>query len=627
MNRNSLWRYITLAIIIILGVIYALPNLPAYGDDYAVQMLAKGSQQLSSDTTAQIQALLKQQKIPYLSISASKSAYLIRFANNEEQTRAQDVLQAKLASQYNVVLNLAPKTPKWLQAIGAAPMKLGLDLRGGIHFLLDVDVDDMLSQRAKSDLHSMGAHLRQAQIRYTSLSLLAANNGLQIHFAKQSQRDAAKQALTKDYPDYQYTSARSGDDYTLQALMQPNQMVQLKQSAVQQNLSILRARVNELGVAEPRIAQQGADKISVDLPGIQDMARAKSLIGKVASLQMRLVDVEHDPQAAQATGVIPFGSTLFMYQGRPILIKNNVMLQGSSITGAVSSVDENGRPSVMITASGSEVAMFNQVTSDNIGKPMATIYYEKQPYKVIENGKVVTKFRNISKVISVATIQSALGARFQTTGLESPQYAKNLALLLRSGAYSAGMSFAQTNVIGPSLGKQNIEMGALACEIGSLAVFIFMLLYYRLFGLVAVFALVLNVVLLIAVMSLLGFTLTLPGIAAIILTVGMAVDANVLIYERIREELRNGMTPQAAIHAGYARAFTTIVDANVTTLIVALILFALGTGPVQGFAVSLTLGLSISMFTAIFFTRAIVNLVYGGRQLDWLSIGIKKGVK
>ncbi|MCH9643698.1 MAG: protein translocase subunit SecD [Gammaproteobacteria bacterium] len=627
MNRYPLWRYILIVLLIILGVIYALPNLPAYGDDYAVQVLSKGDHALTADVGQKIKAAMQQQKIPFISIAKNPQSYLIRFHTSEQQAQAQDIIQVKLGSGYTVALNLAPKTPKWLQAIGATPMKLGLDLRGGIHFLLAVDVNDMLKQRAQSDLHSMGDQLRQAQIRYTGISALGGSQGILIRFSNQNSRDQALAELSKDFTEYSYVEKQQGIGYTLQAVMQPAQIMQLKQYAVQQNLNILRTRVNALGVAEPRITQQGVDKISVDLPGIQDMARAKDLIGKVASLQMRLVDSEHDAQAAQASGVVPFGSTLFMSDGRPILIKNQVILSGSSITNATSTIDQNGRPAVSITASGPGVAFFNKMTSENVGKLMAVVYYEKQPYKVMQNGKVVTKFRQISRVISVANINEALGNSFIIMGLDSPGYARNLALLLRSGAYTAQMSFAQTNVVGPSLGAQNIKMGALACEIGSLAVFIFMLFYYRFFGLIADLALVFNVIFLIALMSLLNFTLTLPGIAAIILTVGMAVDANVLIYERIREELRNGMSPQASIKAGYGRAFTTIVDANITTLIVALILFALGTGPVQGFAISLILGLSISMVTSIFFTRAVVNLVYGGRNISWLMIGIKKGVK
>ena len=623
MNRYPTWRYILIVLLTVFGVLYALPNLPQYGNDYAIQVTTNNSSLMSSDVKQKVVTALQKQNIPYLGVSKGDNNLLVRFKENSEQTKAQDVVQATLGSDYAVALNLAPKTPTWLQALGAEPMKLGLDLKGGIHFLLYVDVPGMLEQRERDDLHSFGDQLRSNNIRYSGIKSLGSD-GLLVRFKNAELRDKAESVLSKNFTDYSYSKLQQGDVYTLQAAMRPEQLIKISQLAVEQNIATLKHRVNALGVGESRVVQQGKNNIAVDLPGIQDTAQAKNLIGKTASVQMRLVDIEHDAQVAQSSGIVPFGSTLYLDNGRPILVKNQVILSGRAITGAVATVDQNGRPAVSITSSGSSVAYFNQVTSENVGKPMAVVYIESKPYKVLEDGKVVTKTRQISKIISVATINSGLGNSFQIMGLDSNLYAKNLALLLRSGAYSATMSFAQEKVVGPSLGSQNIHMGVLACEIGSLAVFIFMIIYYRFFGVVADIALILNVIFLIAVMSVMGFTLTLPGIAAIILTVGMAVDANVLIYERIREELRAGMSPQAAISAGYGRAFTTIVDANVTTLIVAIVLFALGTGPVQGFAISLIIGLLVSMVTSIFFTRALVNLYYGGRQhLKNISIGIK----
>jgi len=398
----------------------------------------------------------------------------------------------------------------------------------------------------------------------------------------------------------------------------------MRQYAIDQNLFILRKRVNELGVGEPVIQQQGADHISVDLPGIQDSAQAKDIIGKVATIQLQLVDMQADAAAAVKTGVTPIGDTLYQTDNGPILLKTQAILTGTSIISASSIIGDNGKPAVSVRVSGSEVPGFNKVTGDNVNKLMAVVYIETNTVKSMENGKIVSRQKQVAKVINVANIEEALGNSFQITNLESAQYAQNLSLLLRSGAYPAPVSFVEERVVGPSLGKENIQMGVRSTEIGSLLVIAFMAFYYAMFGLIADVALLLNIVFIVAILSLLGATLTLPSIAGIVLTVGMAVDANVLINERIREELRNGMSAQAAIAAGYARAFSTIVDANVSTLIVAVVLLALGTGPVQGFAVTLIIGLLTSMITAIFFTRAIVNLTYGRRiNIKKLSIGMK----
>lgn len=621
MNQYPLWRYILIVVIIVLGVIYALPNL--YGEDPAIQITTKSATILPIDIDAQIAAALKKQNVSYLSIKKNEklNSVLVRFPDTETQLRAQDVIEATLGREYAVALNLAPKTPKWLQVIGANPMRLGLDLRGGIHFLLQVNVNVLMQDRVSADIHSMGTQLRGADIRYMGISA-DVNHKITIRFRDVMSRDQALELLKKNFTDYQFTSLPQG--YNLTAQMLKTAQISLEQNALEQNITILKTRVNELGVAEPVIQQQGADKISVDLPGIQDTARAKDMIGKVATVRFQLVDTEHDPVQAAKTGIIPFGTTLYKSdEGQLYLLKNQVILQGSAILNASTIIGEDGRPAVAIRAGGPGVSYFSKMTAGNIGKPLAAVYVETETYKEIVNGKVTTKQRQVERVISVATIQTVLGNNFQIMGLRSMQYAQNLALLLRSGAYVAPVTFVQERLVGPSLGKENIEMGVLSCEVGSLLVIVFMAFYYRLFGFVADFALIMNVILLIAIMSLLGFTLTLPGIAGIVLTVGMAVDANVLINERIREELRNGVSPQASIYAGYARAFSTIVDANVTTLIVAVVLFALGTGPVQGFAVTLTIGLLISMVTAVFFTRAIVNLIYGRRSVKKLSIGIK----
>ncbi len=621
MNQYPAWRYVLILVLIVVGVLYALPNF--YGDDSAVQISLKSGAQVSSAIVPKVEQVLHQQNIAFLSVAEQNNGYLVRLAHSNDQSKAQDVIQATLGNSYSVALNLAPRTPGWLQAIGAEPMKLGLDLRGGIHFLYQVDVKNMLKERVKSDMHSMGDQLRSALIRYTGI-LPLGNNGILLRFNSIDARDQATTLLNKEFQSYQLVPGVQGDTYTLALTMLPQAVQKLKEYAVSQNIVTLNRKINALGVSEPVIAQQGMDQISIDLPGIQDTARAKSQIGAVATVKMLLEDVEHDADTAAQSGIVPFGDTLYQYHGRHVLLKNQAVLTGSSITSATTGVDQQGRPAVNITVGGDSVSYFNKITSNNIGKPMATVYIQTQVTKKMVDGKLEITSKPVEKIINIATIQSALGRNFQIMGMESMLAAKNLALQLQSGAYAAPIVPVVEQVVGPSMGAANIAMGVKACEIGSLVIFVFMICYYALFGLVADFALILNVIFVVAIQSIMGFTMTLPGIAALVLTVGMAVDANVLINERIREELRLGMSPQAAISAGYDRAFTTIVDANVTTLIVAAVLFSLGTGPVQGFAVTLTIGLLTSMITAIFFTRACINFVYGRKQhLKQLSIGIK----
>lgn len=618
MNRYSLWRYILLAVLIILGILYALPNL--YGEDYAVQVQPKGSAMLTPQLSDQITGALKSQQITYKSIAHQPYSYLIRFNDADDQLKAQDVLQATLGTDYTVALNLADKTPQWLLSLGAKPMKLGLDLRGGIHFLLEVDTDSMLKDQQSNDMHSMGNTLRDQQVRYAGL-MVGSLGEILIQFRDAASRDAALQALKKDYPDYKFSATDQG--FTLSAVFTKEGQTRLAEYAVTQNIGILNNRVNELGVAEPVIQQQGKNQISVDLPGIQDTARAKAIIGKVATVRFQLVDLEHDASLAASSGIVPIGSTLYTFEGQPYLLKDQIVLHGASILHASASTDENGRPAVSVRAGGSEVPLFNRTTRANINKPMATVYVETQSIKKIVNGELVTQNRQVATIINVASINNALGSQFQIMGLSSPREAQDLALQLRSGAYSAPIPFVQERLIGPSLGKENIRQGINSMIAAMAVVILFMAFYYRLFGLFADLALILNTIFIVAVMSLLGATLTLPGIAGMVLTIGMAVDANVLINERIREELRNGVSPQASIYAGYERAFGTIIDSNVTTLIVAIILFALGTGPVQSFAITLSIGILSSMITAVFFTRALVNLTYGWRNVKKLSIGIK----
>jgi preprotein translocase subunit SecD len=609
MNRYAPWRYVLLAVLIIIAIIYALPNL--YGEDPAVQISATeisasgNTETQASSLDSRVTDALKAKGMTHLSFQTQNHSLLVRFQSADDQLKAQNVIQKALGNDYSVALSLAPRTPAWLRAIGARPMKLGLDLRGGIHFLLDVKTDELIKKQQSDDMRQMALNLRKAAIPYQDITAIQkkGTSSINIHFEKAENRDQSIKALQKDFPDYRFVS--SGLNV--------------------QTTEILETRINELGVAEPVVQQQGLHYISVDLPGVQDAALAKDIIGKVATLEFKLVDTEHDAETAHRTGNIPPGSKLFyMDTGEPVLLKNDIILKGTSIIRATSTISQqDGRPAVAIRVSGSDVSAFNRITAQNVGKPLATVYIETKTVPHQENGKTVLTYQTNERVINVATISSALGNSFEVNHLSTPEYAKQLALLLRSGAYPVSVGYVEQTVVGPSLGKENIRAGVLSTLIGSLLVIIFVAFYYRLFGLIADLALLLDIVFVVAILSMLGATLTLPGIAGIVLTVGMAIDANVLINERIREELRNGMSPQASIKTGYDRAFLTIVDTHVTTLIVMVILFALGSGAVKGFAITTTIGLLASMLTAISCTRAVVNLVYGRRSVSHLSIGIK----
>lgn len=616
-NRYPLWKYLLLAAMILCAAIYAAPNL--FGDDYAVQVSTKNAVGVAANLPEQVKTTLEKQSISSLSSEAIEDGVLVRFPSPDTQLKARDALKSALGDDYVVALNLAPKTPHWLRAINAHPMKLGLDLRGGVHFLLDVDVSAVVVAREEGDLNNMTSDLREKQIRYTDIA--HPKGKITIQFRDKENLDKAMALLPTRFVDYAFVRSTDPINFSITATLTPMAVGDITNYAVDQNMTILSNRVNELGVSEAVVQRQGQTQISVDLPGIQDTARAKDLIGKTATLRFQLVNTEADVQSAVA-GTVPIGSRLYQFENTPIVLKNQAILTGTSITYATATMGEDGRPSVAIRLGGGGESLFARVTAENVGKPLAVIYVESNPQTQIIDGKPVVTRQQVERVINVATIRSALGNSFEITGLSGMQYAQNLALLLRSGALTAPVNFIQERTVGPSLGAANIQKGLLSVIVGSLAVFLFMLLYYRLFGLVADLALIVNMLFIVSLLSLLGATLTLPGIAAIVLNVGMAVDANVLIYERIREELRNGVSPQASIYAGYERAFGTIIDSNLTTLIVALILFALGGGVVKGFAITLIIGILTSMVTAIFFTRAVVNLIYGGRHLQRLSIGI-----
>jgi preprotein translocase subunit SecD len=616
-NKYPVWKNILLILVAVVGFIYAIPNL--YSEDPAVQV----SSQTPINPAAlqqQVSELLKKNNLKYSNITQTENGLEVRFSSTDAQLHARDEIQNALGEKYTVALNLLPSTPAWLRSIGANPMKQGLDLRGGVHFLLEVDIDSVISRRYEGLMKSMGQDLREAGIRYTSIRYIPAK-GINLQFRTPELLSKAISEIKSKFPSLLYAEDR--EKLILTASLSPTELNAIRQNTIEQTMGILRNRVNELGVGEAVVQQQGATRIAVDLPGIQDAARAHQILGGTATLQFYMVNSESDPQIAKQTGAVPVNSKLYSIDGQPILLKRQVVLSGDSITSAVSSFDsQTATPSVQIQLGGGGEALFTKVTRDNIGKRMAIVFVESKTNLVTENGVPKRVTRKEEKVISAPVIQSALGNNFQITGLADSKEASNLALLLRAGALPANIYPVEERTVGPSLGKENIKRGLVSLEVGMGLILVLMLVYYRFFGLVANIALFLNLILLSAILSLIGNTLTLPGIAAFVLTVGMAVDANVLIYERIREELRKGITPQAAIYAGYERAFSTIMDANVTTLIVGIVLFSIGTGPIRGFAVILSIGLLTSMLTSVTYTRAIVNWYYGGRPVKKLSIGI-----
>lgn len=614
-NQYPLWKYLLIVVVVVAGALYAMPNL--YPEDAAVQISNTATDLVDESTRRQVEAVLAGRGLtPKTGVEFDGEQVLLRFDSTDEQLQAADLLRTALTGTSNVVaLNLAPATPDWLRAFNARPMSLGLDLRGGVHFLMEVDMGAVVTAAHERYVGEFRTVLRDERVPYLSVERTA--DGVSVRFRNTADRDQALDTLRREYRgDLNFRTSESGEVALLTATLSQETLTDQRRLALQQNITTLRNRVDELGVAEPIIQQQGEDRIVVQLPGVQDTARAKEILGATATLEFRLVDEENDPYEAQSTGRVPSGSRLYRERnGNPVLLRRQVMLTGDYITDASSGIaQDTGGPAVFINLDAQGARIFSRVTGDNIGRLMGTVFIETKTETVEENGEQVRRTTRTEEVINVARIQDQLGRRFQITGLESTREARNLALLLRAGALAAPMMIVEERTVGPSLGRDNIERGFNSVVIGFVLVLIFMGLYYRVFGLVANLALALNLVLIVSVLSMLQATLTLPGIAGIVLTVGMAVDANVLIFERIREELRNGNSPQAAISAGYDRAFSTIVDANVTTLIAALVLFMFGTGPIKGFAITLSIGIVVSMFTAIMVTRAIINLAYGRRR-------------
>ncbi|ENQ4671518.1 protein translocase subunit SecD [Vibrio cholerae] len=616
LNRYPLWKYLMVMLTIAVAALYALPNI--YGEDPAIQITGARGASVDMSTLDAVTDALNKAQLSQKSIALENGSILVRFNDTDTQISARDIISEALGKDKIVALNLAPSTPDWLESIGAAPMKLGLDLRGGVHFLMEVDMDAAMEKLVSQQEEAFRSDLRDEKIRYRAIRPLS--DAVEVTLRDAEQLAQTKLLLESKHRDMTFTTSESDGRFVLVAKFTEARLQEIRNYAVEQNITILRNRVNELGVAEPLVQRQGATRIVVELPGVQDTARAKEILGATATLEFREVDDKAD-LAAAAAGRAPAGSEIkFDRNGRPVVLKKRVILGGSSITDASSSADEYGRPQVNISLDSEGGNKMSAFSKKNIGKLMATVFAEyKDSGKRSHEGKVIlTKHE---EVINQATIQSALGRNFRITGIDSPAEAHNLALLLRAGALIAPISIVEERTIGPSMGQQNIDMGIQACIWGMVAVMLFTVLYYRKFGMIANIALMANLVLIIGVMSMIpGATMTLPGIAGIVLTVGMAVDANVLIFERIREELREGKNPQQAIHQGYANAFSTIADANITTLITAIILFAVGTGAIKGFAVTLSIGILTSMFTAIVGTRCIVNLLYGGKRINKLSI-------
>ena len=619
MNRYSSWKYIVILFLIGLGILFALPNI--YGKDPSLQVSAARSVEISELTEFEVSAALDEAGLSYKDITLGIGNLTIRFDDEETQLKAQSIVKESLGRSYVVALNLAPATPDWLSRFGAEPMSLGLDLRGGVHFLMEVDMDAAIDKAEERYISDLRSYLRENKVRYKTITH-NKSGGLLIRFKDNNERDNGQSLIENNFLDLNIaTSEASENESRLILVIKEEALLEIQRLALQQNITTLRKRVNELGVAEPVIQRQGQNRVVIQLPGIQDTARAKAILGATATLEFRLVDEEHEPQDA-VNGRVPAGSKLYYQRnGLPILLRKQVMLTGDSIINAASGIDTlSGGPDVTITLDGRGAKRMSRGTRDNVGKRLAVVFIEYQMDTEEVDGQFVKTKETIEEVINAAVIQEQLGKRFHITGLDSTEEAKNLALLLRAGALAAPIYIIEERTVGPSLGKDNIDKGFDSVLIGFVLVLIFMAIYYKIFGLIADFALALNLVLIVAMLSLLQATLTLPGIAGIVLTVGMAVDANVLIFERIREELRNGNSPQASIHAGYQKAFSTIADANITTLIAALMLFSFGTGPVQGFAVTLSLGIICSMFTAIMVTRGLVNLIFGGKNLKKLTI-------
>ncbi|MDC1073463.1 MAG: protein translocase subunit SecD [Arenicellales bacterium] len=626
-NHTPWWKWLIIAAVILPGAFYALPNL--FGDDPGIQLRGSRGTTLGTPQLTTVQRVLDESKISYSSLRLDEQGIRIRFPDTDSQLQARDELEIRLPTGYTIALTLMPAAPDWLSNVGALPMYLGLDLRGGVHFLLDVDMESAQRRAEDRYIADLRSTLREAKIRYRDVGRDVAGD-LFISLRDAANNKDARVVIEKELPGLLLRDGQDIEGTDIKLFLAQSEIDALSEFALEQNMTALRNRIDELGVAEPVVQRQGDRRIVVQLPGVQDTARAKRILGRTATLEMMMVDEEHSLDAA-LSGKVPPGSRIYRFRdGRPILIEKRVIYSGDNIVDAAASIDtQSGGPIVSITLDAIGARINQKITGKNIGKRMAVLYIENR--SVIqtdaqglpvrdEQGRIVRDKQRLEEVITAPVIRDQLGKRFQIEGLDSVTEARDLALMLRAGSLAAPVDIIEERTVGPSLGQANISQGFLSVVVGFVLVLVFMAFYYRVFGLVANIALALNLVMIVAVLSLLQATLTLPGVAGIVLTVGMAVDANVLIFERIREEIRNGSTPQASIFSGYERALWTIVDANVTTLIAAIVLFNFGTGPIKGFAVTLSIGILTSMFTAIVLSRALINFFYGGKRVKTLSI-------
>ncbi|CAN8142462.1 Sec translocon accessory complex subunit SecD [uncultured Thiomicrorhabdus sp.] len=617
-NQYPAWKYLLLIVITVLGITYAMPNI--FGDDPAVQISPAKSVEFNQQTQQQVAGILQNANIDVKSSVFENGKFLIRFTNTEDQLKAKSLLKEEMGRTAVVALNLAPATPAWLSGVGGQPMYLGLDLRGGVHFLMDVDMEAAVEKAYQRNVDEIKGLLREQKVRY--LPFEAEKDKIEIPFASDEYFQSGLQALQTEFADrFIIASDDAAAKPSVMLTFSDATIAETQKYALQQNITTLRNRINELGVAEPVIQQQGDRRIVVQLPGVQDTARAKEILGATATLEFRMVDEKGDAERAAKTGFAPSNSTLQHFRdGRPILLQRQIIVSGENVVNAQSSIDpQQGSPMVSVSLDGAGGRKMLATTKKNIGNRMAVLFIENRVETIEVNGEKVKKRITTKDVINAAVIRGQFADRFQITGLDSPQEAQDLALLLRAGALAAPMEIVEERTVGPSMGQDNINQGFMSVVIGFVLVLILMVWRYKFFGMIANFALMLNLVIIIAVLSMLQATLTLPGIAGIVLTVGMAVDANVLIFERIREELKN-TSIQSAIYAGYEKAFVTIADANITTLLAALVLFSFGTGPIKGFAITLSIGILTSMFTAILGTRAIINWYYGNKRVEKLSI-------
>jgi len=615
MNHYAPWKNTLIVFFLFISTLYALPNL--YGSDLAIQITGTGDYVVEDGDLESISSTLTENNVDFKSIGIENNNILIRFGDSKSQLSSKTLLKDSLSRNYVVALNLAPSIPQWLGGLGGKAMSLGLDLRGGVHFLLEVDMEAVVSTSLDRYYNELRTILRKDKL-YKKIR--KEDNILFVSFKSEELKNEAKKVIKNDLPDLVILE---GSELELEFGLEvsSNAQTAAKSSALKQNITTLRNRVNELGVAEPIIQQQGTERIVVQLPGVQDTARAKEILGAVATVEFRLVDEKNDVQTAIQSGKTPSGSKLYKFKdGRPLLLKTTVIATGENIVDASSSVDQDNQPQVSIVLDSSGGRTMLETTKEFIGYRMAVVFIENQVETIIEDGVAVKKRSKTQDIINAATIQGTFSNRFQITGIDSSREARNLALLLRAGSLSAPVEIIEERTIGPSLGADNIQKGFISVLVGFALVLVFMAWRYRVFGLVANVALTLNLITIISILSMIQATLTLPGIAGIVLTVGMAVDANVLIFERIKEEMRSTKDIQKAISAGYEKALLTIADANITTLIASLVLFSFGTGAIKGFAVTLSIGIITSMFTAIIVSRAIINLIYGGKKLEELAI-------